>query len=51
MIDKLDEVRRLVSLALGVVGIIAFASHNVADAIFALALAIWIEPRRDKAWR
>lgn len=31
------------SLALAVVGLIAFASHNVADAIFAFVMAIWIE--------
>ena len=43
MMAKLDEARGWLSLALAVVGLIAFASHNVADAIFALVLAIWVE--------
>jgi len=43
MMKALNEARGWLSLALAVVGLISFAGHNVADAIFAFVIAIWIE--------
>jgi len=43
LVGKINGARQWVSLALAVTGMISFAGHNVADAIFAFVLAIWIE--------
>jgi len=37
------KAREMLSLVFAMVGVLAFAGNNVADAIFAFVLAIWIE--------
>ena len=42
-ISLISLISDAVSLALVIIGLLAFATHNVADAIFAVSFAIWVK--------
>jgi len=44
----LKFLRESMSLTLGLTSLYLFATHNVADAIYILVMAVWIDPKGEK---
>jgi len=44
----LQFMRETMSLVLGLTSLYLFVTHNVADAIYLLVMAVWIDPKGEK---
>ena len=44
----MKDLRMILSLILGIASVWYFSTNNVADAIYYLVLAVWVEPNKSE---